>query len=343
MEKRKRLAIVNSDSMECAYGGVAPIMRNMHPHLAKHFDIDYIYLPDSWRRVPLPGRLAVMLYLASRRKRLKNADFVLSHIPEGSVVTSWFNKAYCHIYHGNTNPMEGSRYWFGKYFKRIFEHFFRRIERTCPLRYTVGPVWDDVKKLPNPINHSVKPRPVAERTGFIFAGRLEAGKNIDRIITIYSKLPADMRAANHLYIAGTGTREVALRELAARLGLNGQVHFTGMMPNEKLVELDAGRRILLMASDFEGFPTAIAEAFTVGVPVVTTDVGDIPAFVRDGYNGRVFSRPFTDEEYIAGIEDILANEQHYADAALDTGSVFDSAFITEGVVDEIEFILSRNR
>lgn len=338
---RPKLAIINSDPKDFAYGGVAPIMRNMHPALEKAFDISYFYLPDSWKRLPLPGRAKVLLYIRSCRSRLKNFDFILSHIPEGSYAVASLGVPFAHIYHGNTNPMVVSKYWFGKYFRGVFESFFRTIEQKAALRYTVGPVWEGVRKLVNPIRHSVTPVPLSERRGFIYAGRLENGKNIDRIIRLYARLSDEERAANPLTIAGTGTLEAYLKTLAAQLGIAGNVCFTGMMPNAELVKLDSHQRLLLMASDFEGFPTAIAEAMTLGVPVVTTDVGDIPRFIRDGVNGRMLKPGFSDEEYIAAIHSVLADYDRYAAAALETGRIFDADTITGEIIADIKKIIGQ--
>jgi len=343
IHRNMKLGIVNSDSKEFYYGGVSPIMRNMHRMLAQEFDLDYIYLPDSWKGFPAPGRIKIMAYLLLNRQRIKSCDFILSHIPEGSYVVSFMGVPYSHIYHGNTNPMVGSKYRLGKYFAFVFEKFFKRIRRTCPLRYTVGPVFEDVKKLPNPIKHSVKPKSTDSRSGFIFAGRLECGKNIDHIIEIYSKLPSDIRSANKLYIAGMGTQRHALEQKAADCGVAERTVFLGSLPNEQLVEADSTKKILLMASSFEGFPTAIAEAFTVGVPVVTTDVGDIPSYVHDGCNGRVLPLGFDDNDYIDAISDILDNYDQYSRNALASASVFDSDTITRNVIDDIKHVLSRQK
>lgn len=337
----KKIAIINSDSKEFSYGGVSPIMRNMHDTLAEHFELEYYYLPDSWKRLPGPGRLKVMLWLRKHKKSIRKADFILSHIPEGSYVVSKFNKPYAHIYHGNTNPMVGSKYRLGKYFAGMFEKFFRRIEQTATLRYTVGPVWDDVKKLVNPISHNVKPLPIAERKGLIYAGRLENGKNIDRIIHLYSKLTPEERKAHPLTIAGTGTLGPMLKDLAKQLNLENEITFTGMLPNAALVALDSHQEVMLMASGHEGFPTAIAEAFTLGVPVVTTDVGDIPRFVKDGCNGRLLTREFRDEDYIAALRDVLANYPKYSANALETGKNFDARTITLQIVNDINAALEK--
>lgn len=317
-------------------------MRNMHRRLSRYFDITYYCLPDKWKsRRLLPGRAKMLLYIRSKRKELKGYDFILSHIPEGSYAAARCGVPFAHIYHGNTNPMEGSRYWFGKYFKFVFEKFFKTIEAGAALRYTVGTPWDDVKKLVNPVRHNVSQVPCGERRGFIYAGRLEDGKNIDRIITAYSKLTEAERKENPLTIAGTGTLAETLRAKAAERGVGEDVTFTGLLPNPELVKLDAGQRILLMASDFEGFPTAIAEAMTLGVPVVTTDVGDIPGFIKDGVNGRLLKPGFKDEEYMAAIRDILGDYERYASEAIETGKLFDADKITDAVAADITGMIDK--
>jgi len=335
----KRLAIINSDSKEFSYGGVAPIMRNMHKYLCEAFDVQYFYLPDSWKRIPCPGRLKMIIYLVSRWKSLKSCDFILSHIPEGSYVTSFMGKPYSHIYHGNDNPMTQSKYWFGKYFKFVFDIFFNRIEKTCPLKYTVGPVWNDKKKLFNPISHTVQPKPHCERSGFMFAGRLELVKNVDRLIRIYAQLPLNIREKNHFHIAGYGTQENNLRDLVRHLNLGDYVQFLGNLSNENLIEEDSKRKILIMASTQEGLPTAIAEALSVGVPVVSTNPGDIGIVLKNNYNGYIFPLDFQDEDYVKAMLNILNEYDRFAKAALESSKIFNGEVITKGVIDDINNVL----
>lgn len=338
---KKKLAIINSDSKEFSYGGVAPIMRNMHKYLNESFDVTYFYLPDSWKKCPGLGRFKMMVYLLCQWKALRQCDFILSHVPEGSYIASFTGVPYSHIYHGNDNPMSQSRYWFGKYFKFIFNLFFKRIEKTCPLKYTVGPVWDDKKKLFNPIQHEVTVKPYEERNGFIFAGRLELIKNIDRLIGIYSKLPKDIQEKNHFYIAGFGTQEDKLKKIANHLELTDKIHFLGNLPNENLVETDSTKKILIMASTQEGLPTAIAEALSVGVPVISTNPGDIGIVLKNNYNGFIFPLDFKDEDYIKAIKTILEEYDRFAKAAKESSKIFNGETITRNVITDIEHILDK--
>lgn len=336
----KKLAVINSDPMDCNYGGVAPFLRNMHPYLCENFDVEYFTIPPTWTGRRIPGRIKMMWTLLKRHKAIKKCDFVLSHVPEGSYIVSFLGVPYCHIFHGNFNPMKGTRYRLGKYFGWLFDIFQKRIEKTCPLMYTVGPVFGNVKKLMNPISHNVAEKPYSQRKGFIFAGRLELIKNIDRIIRIYSKLPEELRKENHLYIAGFGTQEEALKKLVADMGLTEYVEFLGSVPNKEMPEVDSTKKLLLMASSNEGLPTAIAEALSVGVPVVSTDIGDISLAIKNNVNGFLLPLDFKDEEYIEAMQKILNDYDRFSVAAKESSVVFQSEKITRQVVVEINKILA---
>lgn len=111
------------------------------------------------------------------------------------------------------------------------------------------------------------------------------------------------------------------------------------MANVKLIEEDS-RNNLLTASFREGLPTAIAEAFSVGVPVVSTNPEDIGLVLKNDYNGFIFPLDFNDEDYIKAIEYILSNYDRFAKAALESSKIFDGRDITESVIKDIQQILS---
>lgn len=329
------VAILNTDPLTCNYGGVAPFMKNLDPFLQKAFNIKYYYIPEKKKKGLIPRRFQIMWLLWRKRNELSHFDFIISHIPEGSYIASYCNVPYAHIYHGNDNPMSVSRYWYGKYFAKVYDRFYKRIAQTATLKYTVGPTWGDVKKMFNPILHDVKPTPIESRVGFIFAGRLEEGKHIDRLIRIYAKTPSEIQERHHFYIAGYGSQEQALKELVHQLNLEDKIHFTGGLSNKELITEDSKRKILLMASEKEGLPNVIAEAFSVGVPVVSTNAGDISRVLRSGYNGYLLPLEFTDEEYIDAIKKVLINYEELATNALKSSVVFNAQTIAGSLIDDI--------
>lgn len=338
------LLILNTDEKEFSYGGVCPFMRNMHPYLDEAFELKYITLPQLWKTIPGSTRIKYLVYLWMHKRQLKKADFVLSHGPEGSYVASFTGVPYAHVYHGNSNPMSISRFKIGKYFARLYDRMFARIEKTASLVYTVGPARNEKqKKLYNPLKQDVKPLPIGERAGFVFAGRLEAMKNVDRLITIYSKLPDDIKRNNPFYIAGYGTQEENLRRKARECENEiapGKVIFLGKIDNTQMLATDADKKILIMASSTEGMPTAIAEAFSVGLPVVSTAVGDIPSVVKEGVNGYLLPLEYKDEEYVETIVRIMNEYDRFAKAAYESSVLFDGERISNGVINDINAFLS---
>jgi len=280
--------------------------------------------------------------MIANRRRLKKFDVVLSHVPEGSYIVSYGNVPFVHIFHGNFNPMSQSRFWYGKYFKRVFEFMERRIIKKAALLYTVGNERPGIPKIFNPIYHSVKIKSFDSKSGFIFSGRLEKIKNIDKIIRVYAKLSPAIQKVNPLYIAGMGSQENVLKELAASLPIHGNVFFLGNLKNDDLIEVDSSKKILLMASSQEGFPMAIAEALSLGVPVISTNTGDIPRFLKSNYNGFLLPVIFSDDEYVQSIETILGDYERFSINALASAAVFKADRVSGALINDINKIISKN-
>jgi glycosyltransferase involved in cell wall biosynthesis len=74
-----------------------------------------------------------------------------------------------------------------------------------------------------------------------------------------------------------------MEALAARLGLQGRVVFTGMRSDVPSVLSAATVSVLPSLS--EGLPNAILESMAAGLPVVATRVGGTPEAVQDGVTG----------------------------------------------------------
>ncbi|HZK65543.1 MAG TPA: glycosyltransferase [Puia sp.] len=340
--KKLKLGIVNSSSLSKSYGGVTPFTKNLDPFLREAFDLTYIFLPDFLHDIQfIPRRLLFGLYLLGKRRRLNGFDMIISHVPEGSFVVSYGKAPFIHIFHGNSNPMLKSRYWYGRYFASIFESMEKRVIKKAILLYTVGVESAGIKKIFNPILHAVKIKDPAVRSGFIHAGRLEKGKHIDKIIRLYAKLPEEIQQENPLYIAGMGTQEKALKELAATLPMKGKIEFLGNLSNDELIEVDSTKKILLMASSQEGFPMAIAEAFSLGVPVVSTDAGDIARFLKSGENGFLLPIAFHEEEYIKSIMTILNDYDRFSKNALASAAVFKAGQVARKLITDIHQVITR--
>ena len=334
-----KLGIINSSPLTVSYGGVAPFIKNLDPFLSEAFHVEYITLPMKLHDLKLfPRRLTFLLYLLANKRRFKKYDAILSHVPEGSYIVSFTRTPLIHIFHGNGNAMSASRFWYGKYFAAIFQAFEKRIIKKAALKYTVGIEKEGIPKILNPIHHNVSVKPIYERADFVFAGRLEKIKNIDRIIKVYALLPHEITSTQLLYIAGAGSQEPALKKIVSDLHLESKVIFTGELMNEALIEAVSTKKILCMASSQEGLPMAIAEALSVGLPVISTDTGDISRAIKNNYNGFLVPVEFDFEEYVTKIKTVLNDYKSFSINALASSEIFSAKNVASSLISDIKKI-----
>lgn len=336
---KRKLGVITTSTPEASYGGVGPFVKNLHPFLHDAYQVTYIDLPRRFQKIPLlPGRLIFLTYLIFNRRILIDQDVLLSHVPEGSYVATFTKTPLVHIFHGNHNAMSQSRFWYGKYFKKVFDAFDRRIIKTAIRKYTVGKERDGIPKIMNPIYHGVAVTTNETRSGFIFAGRLELIKNIDKLIGVYAQLSSEIKQRNKLYIAGRGTQERALRKIAESLGETENVVFLGNLDNVSMLQVTSTKRILVMASSQEGLPMAIAEALSLGVPVIATDTGDISRVLKNDVNGFLLPIEFDYAHYVDAIIAILADYPRFAANALNSADTFRADSVAKGLIGDIDAI-----
>ena len=90
-----------------------------------------------------------------------------------------------------------------------------------------------------------------------------------------------------LSIAGTGSEAQVLRQLVLALGLADVVEFTGRLEIDAMAALYRNANLLLNTSLADNMPVSLLEAWSSGVPVVSTNVGGIPHLAQDGVNASL--------------------------------------------------------
>lgn len=102
---------------------------------------------------------------------------------------------------------------------------------------------------------------------FVSVARLSPEKNQDRLLAAFRDVHA-ARPRTRLVLVGGGPLRGHLEQLAERLGLSGCVCFAGAQANPMPVLARAD--CFVLSSDYEGQPMVLLEAYTIGLPVVTT-------------------------------------------------------------------------
>jgi glycosyltransferase involved in cell wall biosynthesis len=336
--KKKMLILVGRNPKNMR-GGASTWILNMDPFFRRDFEIDYLIIPERWLNITfIPDRIKASiqtLYVLITQH--KKWDIFLSHSPELSYYATLFSKNVVHIAHGNTNPVANPTFRWGKLFYQVFEYFNKQVEKKAKLLYTVGEEKTGYKKINQPINHEVKPLSYNEKNGLLFAGRLEKIKNVDFIIKAFALLPKEVQQKHNLSIYGRGSQEGKLNDLIYKLQVQDYVFLKGHVSNKDLIAEINKSTLLVMASSFEGFPMAIAEALTVGTPVLSTNVGSIESAVKNGYNGQLVNKDCTPDFYAKKIVEILNNSAYFCANALKSSDVFNAAEVYSVIKSDLDY------
>lgn len=90
---------------------------------------------------------------------------------------------------------------------------------------------------------------------------------------------------HELWLIGDGPERRQLEQRVSVLDLQSTVRFLGTIPDvpQRLAAAD----MAVLASRWEGMPTAVIEAMASGLPIVATRVGEVPSLVSDGVFGTL--------------------------------------------------------
>jgi glycosyltransferase involved in cell wall biosynthesis len=106
---------------------------------------------------------------------------------------------------------------------------------------------------------------------------LREEKNVGRLVRAFARLASSVPA--RLVVVGDGPQHGILVALATELGVADRVTFAGHQADTP--GFYQGFDIFALSSDTEQMPLSVIEAMASGLPVVSTDVGDVRAMVAE--------------------------------------------------------------
>jgi glycosyltransferase involved in cell wall biosynthesis len=118
----------------------------------------------------------------------------------------------------------------------------------------------------------------------MFVGRLDRQKDPLLLLQAFA-LALKQWPDLHLLIVGDGVLRSVVEQAIADAGLGGRITLTGALGREAIAGLLRAADLFVLSSAYEGMPIAVLEALASGVPVASTDVGELRRVVSDGVNG----------------------------------------------------------
>lgn len=119
---------------------------------------------------------------------------------------------------------------------------------------------------------------------FVFSGLHLSRKGLPFALRALARLPREVDWT--LDVLGAGPLSASWKALADRLGVSRRVTFHGYTSREELMRVLDESDVYVFPSLLDGWPAAITEALTLGLPVVTTDLHGMRDMVNESC-GRV--------------------------------------------------------
>ena len=119
---------------------------------------------------------------------------------------------------------------------------------------------------------------------FVFVGRLDKLKGVDILFEAWKRMG---EGAIKLIVYGMGPMEGWCKSFIKENVVN--IEMRGFVPNDEALKIIANSKALVLPTQwYEGFPMSIVEAFSVGTPVICSDLGNAGSVVEEGITGYKF-------------------------------------------------------
>ena len=124
-----------------------------------------------------------------------------------------------------------------------------------------------------------RPLGLPRRNYFLYVGRPDPHKNVERIIRAFALVPGE----RELWLVGGYDRRYTpqLQGLGVALGLGDRLRFLDYVPHGDLPRLYGQALALVFPSLWEGFGLPVLEAMACGTPVITSQGSALPEVAGD--------------------------------------------------------------
>lgn len=222
----------------------------------------------------------------------------------------------------------------------------RTLLKECDNFFVLGEKWENVIKGMEPsakttivMNAVSIPECVVqwnqERCQILYMGVLIPRKGLQNLLEAILKLKQSDRLGRECFaIAGSGEDETRLKEFCRQHDLEDIVRFYGWTSGEAKIKLMRESQISILPSYNEGLPISILEAISYGMPVISTDVGDISSAVKDQINGYLV-RP-GDVEQLAEKLELLNNQMVFEQMSKESRILAEQYFSEDKLFETIQ-------
>ena len=142
----------------------------------------------------------------------------------------------------------------------------------------------------------------------LYVGRLSTSKNVDTLLEAAALLKS-RGVGISCAVLGDGPERRSLEARSSELDLGRQVQFTGAVPFERVLEFYEWADVLVLTSETEGWPKAIAEAMAFGLICIGSNRGFVPQML--GENRGLVVTPRDVPALVSALEEISTQGEKF--------------------------------
>ncbi len=144
--------------------------------------------------------------------------------------------------------------------------------------------------IPNGINTSLFSPVEKHDLDYVYLGmasRMVKGKDHKTLLTAF-KIVLENHPNIRLILAGDGETRPVVEALCQQLDLSKHVDFTGMLDEKEMLEFYAKITVYVLATHYETMSTALLQAMSCGLPVVTSAIENNAALIDHDVTGWLY-------------------------------------------------------
>jgi glycosyltransferase involved in cell wall biosynthesis len=258
----------------------------------RHFDavLGYNALPDGITAVVLGRKLgvpAIVCAIGTDINEFASQGVLNSMFLRGALRNAAAVLANSHALEERIRVVAGTRVSVRTFYKGVAVSRFRDLRTQPELRRAL-----DLR---------------TDREYLLFVGRLIRSKGVGELVHAFAMLVNQFPSLD-LVLVGEPLEFVSVRRELSRLGVEGRVHFRGLVSYSEMPKYMKAADLLVLPTWAEGLPNVVLEAMAAGLPVVATAVGGIPEVVRNEVTGLLVE-PRSPERLATAITRMLVEPQ----------------------------------
>ena len=170
----------------------------------------------------------------------------------------------------------------------------------------------------------------------LYVGRLSNSKHVDTFLEAIARM-RDEGISFRCSVVGEGAARAELETQARELGIEQNVNFAGGVNFEQVQNFYAQSDVLVLVSETEGWPKALAEGMAYGLICIGSNRGLVPAMLSNGRG--IVVEPGNAEQLADALREIVRSPQDFQPMRL-RAAAWASQHSTEGLREALGELLT---